>query len=373
MQCKVGLLSLFLLASCGGASQGPAESDKPLAVRQSENGIEVVRKSFQAMGGLERLRLIGAQLAIKATVVAQGKSFPVEITLGGPNRWHLNYVSEMVQYMYVDENCIKVAYGTPSRCTKAEAAWMEPTRILNGLLFPAGDAANLKAVYRYLGERTVDGQVFDIVQIKSQKTDLVIRAMYSGKDMLLARATFDLTHITESTENRTTWSIHVSDWREISGARVPFTRTVLRNGIVVWTEIAGFVDIAASYESIFAPPIPPITNQPRVGVIPTRRVVQQHIMGRTVEVPAPYPVIGGGPDILGAEPISLPPVESALYMTVKGNLSDLPQIEKILTDAAVSKKRGLEKKPKIILLEDALVPGEPVLMILYLPLRDGTS
>ncbi len=36
-------------------------------------------------------------------------------------------MTEMMQYMYVGENCTKVAYGTPSRCTTAEAVWMEPT------------------------------------------------------------------------------------------------------------------------------------------------------------------------------------------------------------------------------------------------------
>jgi hypothetical protein len=368
MHCKAGLLSLFLLASCGSASQVAVESDKPLAVRQSERGISVVRKSFQAMGGLERLRIIGAHLAIKATVVAQGKSFPVEVTLGGPNRWHLNYVSELIQYMYVHEKCTKVTYGTSSRCTAAEAAWMEPTRIISGLLFPTGDAANLKAAYRYLGERTIDEQAFDIVQIKSKKTGLNIRAMYGAKDMLLAQATFDLTHVTESKEHRTTWTIDVGDWREIHGIRVPFSRTVLQNNIVVWKEIIGFIDVGGSYESVFSPPAPPITNQPRTGVIPARRVIYKNIMGRTVEIPAPYPTIGGGPDMQGNVPVSLASVENALYMTVKSDLSSLPEVEKKLTGSAVLKKSDLGKTPRIILLEDAYMQGEPVLMILYLPL-----
>ncbi len=370
MRCKAGLLFLMLLASCGGASQESSiDSNKPAAVRQSEDGIEIVRKSFRAMGGLERLRLVGAKVAIRATVVAQGKSFPVEITLGGPNRWRLDYVDEEVQYLHLNGRCTKVIFGIPTRCTTDEAVWVEPTRILNGLLFPAGDAANLKAVYQLQGETTIADRTCDVVEIKSQKANLRYHAAYSRETSLLVRATLTLIQEKDAQVSKTIWTINVSDWREMNGILVPFMRAISRDDQAVWNEISASVDTDSYDEGAFNRPVPPVINRPLIGAVPARRVVRTQIGDRMVEIPAPYSTIGGGPDMHGAEASTLPPEEKALLMIVKANLADIPVLEKKLTNHRSYRKSGPSERPRIILFEDTMTPVDPVYMMLYIPLK----
>jgi hypothetical protein len=159
----ISLLFLWLWG-CGGAAvkiEKPTKAPEDDASKDSEDAIAVVRASLDAMGGLERLRLIGAKATIKATASSGGETLPIEIALGGPDRWRFDYVDGGISYIYSRGICRKIAYGIPARCTPSEEKWMEPSLLLQGLIFPASDAANLGAAFRSKVEKTVEGDTIE--------------------------------------------------------------------------------------------------------------------------------------------------------------------------------------------------------------------
>ncbi|MCP4604731.1 MAG: hypothetical protein GY847_30120 [Proteobacteria bacterium] len=350
------------LAACGGVrvtAEQPSKSQAP----DSKKAIGIVRASFDAMGGIERLRLIGSKASIKATVSADGKTFPVEITLGGPDRWNLDYVGDDISYTYKEGSCRKVVYKIPAHCTPNEEVWMDPTRILSGLLFPASDAANLNASFRLHGEETIDGKIYDVVEVRPRNTNLRLRVMYDRQTRLLKRSTFATG--SSSKGDRINWIVDVNDWREVDKIKVPFARTVRRGDKIVWEEAADAIDFEYE-EHIFGPPIPTTTDQPLAMMFPARRIVHIDVEGQSVEVPAPYTTVGGGPSIVGKSKM-LPRTE-VISIVLKGKIADAVSLKGSLQSAITDAGRTASGDSGIILLEKSGSSDEPMLMILYVPL-----
>ncbi len=360
------LVVLFAwLAGCGGAEKPIEIAETPKTEDDSEAAVSIIRSSFKAMGGLERLRLIGAKATIHATVSTKEMSFPVEITLGGPDRWKLDYMEAGVSYVYAKGSCRKVVYGVPARCTPQEDIWMDPTRMLVGLLFPAGDAANLGASFRLRGEKTIEGQVCDIVEVKPRNTNLRLRIAYSRQSKLPAEASFSLTSGTN--EKKTKWKMGIGDWREINKVKVPHNRTLMRDGTVIWNEVAHVINLDMPNDNAFQNPIPPTTDQPISASLPARRVVLAQIEGQSVEIPAPHATVGGGPDLKGEVKI-MPHVEESMQMVMKGKVKDAFELKESLKVGAISGGRIASAEAGVILMENVSNPDEPVLMMLYVPL-----
>ncbi|MCP4676931.1 MAG: hypothetical protein GY854_15720 [Deltaproteobacteria bacterium] len=356
-------LLLVWLAGCGGAE---VKRETPLEprVENSDQAIEIIRASFDAMGGIERLRLTSSNASIRATATAEGKTIPVEITVGGPERWRIDYLDDDVSYIYVVGVCRKIIYGIPARCTPLEESWIDPTRLLVGLVFPSSDAANLKASFRHRGEETINGAACDIVEIKARNSNLKMRAMYDRQTKLMARISFDIKN--EASDLKTAWTADIGDWREVDKTKVPFKRIIRRGNETVWEETADSIELSSDSRK-FDPPIPVTTDQPLSAIIPARRIVHDKIDGRQVEIPAPYPTLGGGPGLTG-DAKNLPPIE-AMRMVFKGDIRTAVGLKESLKSGIVSAGREAAGEPGIILLEQSQAADEPALMVLYVPLK----
>ncbi len=356
-------LSLVWLAGCGGAEVKQETPTKP-QVEDSDQAIEIIRASFDAMGGIERLRLTGSNASVRANATAQGKTIPVEITIGGPERWRIDYLDNNVSYIYVVGVCRKIIYGIPARCTALEESWIDPTRLLVGLVFPSSDAANLQASFRLRGEETINGAACDIVEIKARNSNLRMRAMYDRQTKLIARISFDVK--SGLSGPKTTWTVDIGDWREVDKTKVPFSRVVRRGSETVWEEAAEAIELSSDGRK-FDPPIPVTTDQPLSATIPARRIVHAEIDGQQVEIPAPYPTLGGGPGLTDKAK-NLPQTE-AMRMVFKGDIRTAIGLKESLRNGVVSAGREAAGEPGIILLEQSQSADEPALMVLYVPLK----
>ncbi len=353
----------FWLLGCGGADAPIVDHTPQPETQDADRAIDIVRTSFEAMGGIERLRLVGGKVSIRATATAAGKSLPVEITLGGPGKWRLDYLADAITFTYIDGICRKVVYEIPARCTPAEEAWMDPIRLLSGLVFPDSDAANLSASFRSEGEENVGGKTCDVVEIRPRNSNLRLKAMYDRESKLLAAASFAVRNQPDGTKSK--WTVEWNDWREVENVKVPFIRTVKRGSEVIWEERAESIDFGFD-ERKFEPPIPTTTDQPLAGQMPPRRVIRRVIEGQSVEIPAPYATVGGGPH-LGGEAVELPGLE-VIRMVLKGGIKDAVRLKKSLKGGVIAAGREAAGEPGIVVLEEASSDDTPFLIVLYVPL-----
>ena len=262
----IPILASLAAAACGGAQvpdEGPAVDPKA----DSEKAIATIRASFDAMGGIERLRLAGAKVKITAVASAAGRDEPVEITLGGPAKFRMDYIKDEITYAYLDGACRKTVYGVSARCTPQEAQWVEPMKILVGLTFPANDAAQLGASFRTREDVTAGGRSCSVVEARPKNTNLKIRAAYDKATGLLVQAAFDLK---DAAGAKTHWVVSYGDWRTVKKMQASHARSVTVDGREIWREAASAVDFDAFDERAFDPPLPPCQRAPVPACLPPR-------------------------------------------------------------------------------------------------------
>ncbi|MDJ0764941.1 MAG: hypothetical protein QNJ97_18305 [Myxococcota bacterium] len=361
-KCVVFIYFLGLIG-CAAAPPPTSVSANEPALDGAEQAIGIVRDAYTAMGGLERLRLTGGKATIIARARAFGTEVPVEISVSGPEDWRLDYPSEDMSYIYEGSTCRKVIFGILARCTPHDQVWMAPTLLLAGLIFPAGDAANLEASFRLSGEVTLDGSACDEVAIRPRHSNLTLFAAYDRQSKLLKRARF--TTVDPVTDQRSKWIVATEDWRDVDSVKVPFRRIVQHNGTPIWEETA--TDIRLDVDPArFQLPAPPTTDTSYVAMIPNRRVVLTEIDGQQVEVPAPFPTLGGGPHVAGEVKI-LPEIE-ALRMIAHSTLAQATQRMASLEQDLQASGRTSTGEPGILVLEQPSAPADTVLMMLYIPI-----
>jgi hypothetical protein len=354
----IQLVALAAVA-CGGAEmQAPVQTVDPKA--DSEKAIAIVRSSFDAMGGIERLRLAGAKVKISAVATADGREVPVEISVGGPTRFRLDYVADEITYVYLDGACRKTVFGVSARCTPEEAQWVEPMKIFVGLTFPAADAAQLGASFRTRDDTTVDGKSCAVVEVRPKNTNLKIRAAYDKATRLLVQAAFDLK---DAAGAKTQWALSYGDWREVKKMLAPHARAVAVNGKEIWREAASKVDFDGFDERVFDPPLPPTTDEPLPGQLPVRRLVQATVAGQKVEIPAPPATIGGS--WIPSGQVTESPAGAIMRIVHRGPVAKASALFDKLKGGASSAGRQIEGDPRIILLESPDTPEDPALMIVY--------
>jgi hypothetical protein len=359
------ILGALALAACGGPAPPPPRPQEP-RVSESEQAISIIRRSFDAMGGLERLRLAGAEVKIEADVTAGDRGFPVSYMLGGPGRWRLDYFEQGISYVHTPDGCRKIVHDVPARCTPEESMWVTPVRILVGLTFPAGDAAKLDANFKMREPVTVGGERCRVVEIRPKISNHRVRAAYSEQSGLLRQARIRLK---DSLGNKTHWQVEIPKWGESKKMRVPWRRTISREGETTWDERMERVDFDAYDSRAFEPPIPPVTDQPSLVSLPARRVVRSEVDGQAVEIPSPCPTVGGGaPTDEPAE--ALPPTE-AIRIVHRGPVDSVSSLLETLEGGAMAEGRTPAGDPRVMLLEEPPMAGDPALMILYLPLKNA--
>jgi hypothetical protein len=347
-----------LLIGCGGAEvTGPPPDNK---IDEAEQAISIIRRSFDAMGGLPRLRLAGSKVDIKANVNAGGATFPVEIKLGGPEHYRLDYVGTEIAYVYSEGECRKNVYGVSARCTSLEAKWVTPVRVLVGLTFPAGDAANLRSNFRMRDPISVAGRPCSVAEIRPKNTNYKIRAAYDDGTGLLAQATFK---VRDDQGGKQPWQVAFSDWREVKKMQAPFRRVISHQGQVLWDETATEIDFDSYDEREFQAPVPPTTDQALPATFPTRRVVRTQVEGQAVEILAPQPTLGGSSLVAGTAEV-LPGFE-AIRMVHRGPVAKVSSKFEALNGGALAAGRMTKGEPGVILLEEPPAEGEPALMIIY--------
>jgi hypothetical protein len=358
----VAPLAFLLAASLSGCGGGrtPPPTDSADEVDDSTRAVAPIRRSFEAMGGLPRLRLAAGRAIVTAEVRAGGETFPVRIAYGGSDQFRLDYPEEQVSFVHAGGTCRKTVYGVSAHCRPDEAVWVVPMRVLAGLVFPAGDAAGLGSTFRTREPIAIGGQRALVTEIRPKNTNHRIQAAYSEVSGLLARATIP---IKDAADAKTIWLVDFSDWRTVDRMQVPFARDVSRDGTVVWAERAASVDFRAYDERLFLAPVPPITDQPKIDRLPRRRVVQTEIEGRRVEIPAPCPTPGGGGAIAGRS-VVLPETE-VVRIVHRGPLGGTKSLVERLLGGVMAEGRKAGGEPAIILLEQPVGPGEPALLILY--------
>jgi hypothetical protein len=363
MSKTTAILSLIVLlaSACGSAPPPVAEPEK--ADDQALAAVEVIRQSYTAMGGIERLRLTGGKVVIKAEAKAEGTSLPVEITFGGPGRSRFDYASTRISYLHEAGECRRVAFGVSARCTPPEAQWIEPTRIFAGLVFPSKDAAQLGATLKLKDDATIDGVACRVVEVRPDNTNLRIRAAFDKATSLLVRMDFDLKG---EDGGKSSFGVKLGDWREVKRMRVPFSRQLFRDGALIYDEKATEVSFDAYDERAFRAPVPPTTDQPRLESVPARRVMRATVEQQAVEIPVPSPALGGGAIFTGKAE-DLPEIE-AMVMIHRGSLPDAGKMNEALKGGAMRAGRKTAGDSGIILLESPAAPGEPALMVLYIPL-----
>lgn len=348
-----------LLLGCGGAEvTGPTTDNQ---IDESEQAISIIRRSFDAMGGLARLRLAGSKVNIKANVNAGGASFPVEFKLGGPEHYRMDYIGTEIAYMYNEGECRKAVYGVSARCTALEAKWVTPVRVLAGLTFPAGDAANLRSNFRMRDPLSVAGRPCSVAEIRPKNTNYKIRAAYDDGTGLLAQASFK---VRDDQGGKEPWEVAYSDWREVKKMQVPFRRVISHRGQVVWDETATEIDFDSYDERAFQAPVPPTTDQALPATFPARRVVRTQVEGQAVEILALQPTVGGG-SLVSGTPQDVPGFE-AIRLVHRGPVAKVSSHFEALKGGALAAGRMTKGDPGVILLEEPPAEGEPALMILYI-------
>jgi hypothetical protein len=352
-----GLLLISLLSGCGGAE---VTAPPPPKIDEADQAISIIRRSFDAMGGLERLRLAGSKVNIKATVTAGGASFPVEIKHGGPEHYRIDYVGSDVSYIYAEGACRKIVFGASSHCTPREAKWLTPVRVLVGLTFPAGDAANLRSNFRMYDPKTVAGRPCSVADIRPKNTNFKIRAAYDDGSGLLAQVDFK---VRDDAGNKEPWQVTYGSWQPVKKMQVPFRRTISHRGQVVWDETATEIDFDSYDGRVFRAPVLPTTDQALPFSFPARRVARVQVEGQAVEVLAPFPTVGGG-----ALPVGTPelvPSMDVIRMIHRGPVEGAARLFEQLNGGAMAAGRMTKGQPGVILLEDPPTEGEPALMMLY--------
>jgi hypothetical protein len=351
-----------LAVACGGAAvQTEAAAVDPKA--DTEKAIAIIRHSYDAMGGIERLRLAGAKVKISAIATAEGREVPVEISIGGPARYRLDYVADEISYAYIDGTCRKTVYGVSARCTPEEALWVEPMKIFVGLTFPSADAAQLGASFRTREDTTVDGRPCAVVEARPKNTNLKIRAAYDKTTGLLAQAAFDLK---DAAGAKTQWIVAYGDWREVKKMQAPHARTASVNGREIWRETARSVDFDAFDARTFDPPLPPTTDEPLPSTLPARHLVRSVVAGQAVEIPAPPAAPGGG--WIPSGQVEGAAASSIVRIVHRGPVAKASVLFDKLKGGASSAGREIVGDPGIILLEKPDTPDDPALMILYVVL-----
>jgi len=345
--------------ACGGADI-PSETQVADPKADSEKAISIIRSSYDAMGGIERLRLTGAKAKISAVASADGREVPVEITLGGAARFRLDYVADEISYFYIDGACRKAVYGVSARCTPEESQWVEPMKIFVGLTFPAADAAQLGASFRTREDTTVDGMSCAVVEVRPKNTNLKIRAAYDKATRLLVQAAFDLK---DAAGAKTQWALRYGDWREVKKMQAPHSRTVTLGGREIWRETARSVDFDAFDARAFDPPLPPTTDEPLPAQLPLRHLVRAVVAGQQVEIPAPPPTIGGS--WIPSGQASESPAGTIMRIVHRGPVAKASALFDKLKGGASSAGRQIVGEPGIILLESPDTPEDPALMIIY--------
>jgi hypothetical protein len=355
------LLLATCLAGCGGAPPPPPRSADD-GVDDSTRAVVPLRRSFEVMGGLPRLRLAAGRVLISAEATADGQSFPVRLAHGGPGQFRLDYPEEQIAFVHAGGACRKTVYGVSAHCRPDEAVWLVPMKVLADLIFPAGDVANLGATFRTREPIAIDGKRAAVTEIRPRNTNFRIQVAYLEESGLLARATIP---IKDGDDHKTVWQVDLSDWRTVDKMLVPFRRKVTRDGAVVWEERAASVDFQARDDRPFLAPVPPITDQPKIVELPRRRVVRAEVEGRQVEIPAPSPVPGGGGAIAGQSLVL--PASEAVRIVHRGPLAGIPKLIETLNGGVRAEGRQSSGDPTVILLEQPEGAGEPALLILYVP------
>lgn len=346
-------------AACGGADAPVAADAAGTDRHRSDEAIAVVRRSFDAMGGIERLRLAGARVRIAGTASVDGADSPVAIHLGGPKRFRLDYVGEQISYVYADGECRKVVYDVSVPCVEEETRWIVPVRILVGLTFPAADAAQLGATFRLLED--AEGGARSVVEVRPLGTNLKIRAAYDKATGLLAEAKFE---IKDAAGGKTAWTVGYGDWREEKKMQVPHARTVSLGGEEIWRDTATTVDFGGYDAHAFDPPLPPTVDEPIASSLPARRFVRSDVGGIAVEIPAPPATPGGA--WLPEKEVAGAAATEVMRIVHKGPVKDAAQFVEKLKGGASSAGKKPVGEPGIILLERPAAPGDPVLTMLYL-------
>jgi len=358
----IPILASLAAAACGGA-QIPDEGSGVDPKADSEKAIATIRASFDVMGGqggIERLRLAGGRVKITAIASAAGRDEPVEITLGGPTKFRLDYVADEITYAYLDGACRKTVYGVSARCTPQEAQWVEPMKILVGLTFPANDAAQLGASFRTREDVTAGGRSCSVVEARPKNTNLKIRAAYDKATGLLVQAAFDLK---DAAGAKTHWVVSYGDWRTVKKMQAPHARTVTVGGREIWREAASSVDFDAFDERSFDPPLPPTTDEPLPAELPARHLVRSTVAGQAVEIPAPPSTVGGS--WIPSGEVSEAAACSTVRIVHRGPVAKATALFDKLKGGASSAGRQIVGDPGIILLESPDTPDDPALMIIY--------
>jgi hypothetical protein len=364
---KLSFAMLALAAACGGPAVPVETQGDAKATDTSDAAIAVVRRSFDAMGGIDRLRLAGAKARIPAVATVDGKKLPVEIAFGGPDRFRLDYVSERISYVFSDGACRKIAYGLSVKCADAEAQWRVPMRILTSLTFPAADAAQLGANLRLLQDKAVGGAACAVVELRPKGSTLKLRAAFDKASGLLTEVAFDLK---DAAGARTSWIVGYGDFREVKKMKAPFTRGVSLDGAAIWSDEAASVDFDGYDEHIFDPPLPPTVDEALPYDLPARRFVKEQIGGVAVELPAPPPTVGGAWIPVGT--VVEAPASDVVRIVHRGPVSDAALFLGKLKTGATAAGKTPSGEPGVILLERPDTPDAPVLMMMYVAVAAQT-
>lgn len=362
LHCAIALMGTML--GCGAKSPDPAAVPESNSL-DSERGVEIVRKSFEAIGGLERLRLIGGKASIAIEASVRGKTLPVQIAFSGQGFWRLDDVDSQISYIYAKDNCHKVIYGIVSQCAAEERAWMDPVRVWVELVLPPADVANFAANFRHRGEEQCGSDVCDIVEVQPLNSKLRLRAYYAKQSHLPVNMEFS--YDDDPLPIKTRWSVQLGDWREVKGVKLPFRRVLRKHDDIVATEQVLSYKLECE-ESVFLPPAPPATDHTLTANLPEREVIYSKIDSYSVEIPAPPTLFGGAPDVKATR--KMRPAMEVEYILIQGTLEEAQAFKKLLIKDVESKNRKWSGTAQVIPLETFDSTLEPSLIMIYLALTE---
>ncbi|MCU0661428.1 MAG: hypothetical protein MUC50_03775 [Myxococcota bacterium] len=353
------VLLLSPLLGCAGprATQPQTPSAIEAATADSDRAIATVREGIEAIGGLERWRLVHGKLTYEADVATPERTLTVRVRRLSADRYSFEYVDDRVTYVWRAQECQRLVYGVQTDCSPQESLWAEPMRVLSSLVFPHTDVAGWGVTLR---TRASEMPGHTAVELRQNGTKQKLLADY-GPDKRLASVLFTEK---KSDESQTKWRFELSDYKEVDGLLIPHKRVISRDSTVLWTESVTQATLGQADERVFQPPMPPILGRVLVSDLPQRQVAvaQKEPQVESLIVP----VCPGGA-IHDMPKHATLPAQRVLRIYQKGPSSALVQARSQLEKEARARKTKPTGPPAILKLDRDEAATGIGLFMLYLP------
>jgi hypothetical protein len=228
MKQRGALFSLILLAVMAGAI---AADEKP-----QMNGVEIINKHIQAVGGKEALAKIKSRVAIGVAKKDSDAAVPVAIMSEAPNRvsaiyqfegfnWQLSYDGTKAIFRPVISRAASVFMNKYQEML-ATGTMFNDISLYNALA--AGESPGVK--FEAKGTKKIKGRPAYVVEMRQSKGQPVIlyfdteSFMWVRTDYGSVRQTRDLGTITGPKDQETTYDFYVETWdfKEVDGVKLPF-------------------------------------------------------------------------------------------------------------------------------------------------------